>query len=143
MPKEKMFFIYVKTMIHVTVRAAVLRQKKNVGTIDLQVTHDANVITPVRKVNVRLVHNNCKTEVRCLWASHVASANSSLNLTPTTRTSMSVGLTLHSQSLQYSFLALRSATGATTGKTRSTRTITKHVRPVVTEALTMIILFCR
>lgn len=33
------------------------------------------------------------------------------------------------------FLTLRSATRATTGRTCSTRTITKHVRPVVTEAL--------
>lgn len=34
-------------------------------------------------------------------------------------------------------LTLRSATRATTGKTRSTRTITKHVRPVLTEALNL------
>lgn len=52
--------------------------QKDVGTIDLQVTYDANVITAVRKASVRLVHNNRKTEVRFLRASHVASGNSCL-----------------------------------------------------------------
>lgn len=33
------------------------------------------------------------------------------------------------------FLALKSATGARTGKTRCTRTLTNHAKPVVTETL--------
>lgn len=49
--------------------------QKDGGTIDLQVTYDVNVITAVRKGNVRLVHDNLKTEVRFLQASHVASGN--------------------------------------------------------------------
>lgn len=53
--------------------------RKDVGTIDLQVTYDANVITAVRKANVRLVHDNRKTEGRFLRASHVASGSPSLN----------------------------------------------------------------
>lgn len=46
----------------------------DVGTIDVQVTYDADVPTAVYKANVRLVQANCRTEVRC-----VPSANSSLN----------------------------------------------------------------
>lgn len=41
------------------------------------------------------------------------------------------------------FFMVRSATGATTGKTRSTRTFTKHVRPVVTKALAIQYIFHR
>lgn len=37
---------------------------EDVGSIDLQVTHDVNIITAVRKENVRLVHDNRKLEVR-------------------------------------------------------------------------------
>lgn len=73
-----MFFIHVKIMIR-SCPCSCREAKKDFGTIDLQKTHDVNVITTVRKANVRLVHNTCKTEVRCLQASHVASANSSLN----------------------------------------------------------------
>lgn len=34
--------------------------QKDVGTIDLQVTYDADDITAVRKANAPLVQNNCK-----------------------------------------------------------------------------------
>lgn len=51
---------------------------KKVGTIDLQVIHDANVITAFLKANVCLVQGNRKTEVRFQRASHVASGNPSL-----------------------------------------------------------------
>lgn len=51
-----------------------------------------------------------------------------------------VCLTVHLQSLQYYFLALRSATGARTEKTCSTRDVTKHARPVVTEDFNRLIL---
>lgn len=74
------------------------------STIDLHVTYmyDANVITAVRKKNLRLVHDKRKTEVRFLRASHVASGIP-LYVTPTTDTSSSILLTFHSQSLQYDF----------------------------------------
>lgn len=45
---------------------------------------------------------------------------------------LSYGHALSITSIQ--FLTLRSATGAMTGKTCSTSMITKHIRPVVTEA---------
>lgn len=51
------------------------RAQKNIGTIDLQVTYDANFITAVHKAN-----NNHKTEVRFLRASHIASGNPSLEI---------------------------------------------------------------
>lgn len=35
-------------------------KKKDVGMIDLQVTHDADVNTTIRKANVRLLHANFK-----------------------------------------------------------------------------------
>lgn len=90
--------------------------------IDLQGTHDAGVSTMIRKANIR------KMQVRFKRASHVASGNLvRAYMTPTT--------TLHLQSLQYSFLTLRSATGARTSKIRSTRTtVIEQARPVVTEA---------
>lgn len=60
------------------------RAQKGVGTIDLQVTYMyvakvITVCTAVCKTNVRLFHANCKTEVRYVRESQVASANSSLN----------------------------------------------------------------
>lgn len=42
-------------------------------TTDLQLIYDTNVITAVRKANLRLVHDNRTMEVRFLRASHVAS----------------------------------------------------------------------
>lgn len=45
----------------IIVRETVVRQKKkDVGMIDLQVTHDADVNTTIRKANVRLLHANFK-----------------------------------------------------------------------------------
>lgn len=40
------------------------RAQKDFGTIDLQMTYDADVITAIRKADVRLVQENRKTEVR-------------------------------------------------------------------------------
>lgn len=70
-PKKKKVFFYVKTnKCQCSCRAT----ENDVGTIDVQVTYDADVPTAVCKANVRLVQANCRTEVRC-----VPSANSSLN----------------------------------------------------------------
>lgn len=46
--------------------------QRDVRTIDLQVTQDANVFTAVRKANVHMGHDKCKTKVRCLITQHVA-----------------------------------------------------------------------
>lgn len=65
MPKEKCSVyvsrIYVKN-IGYCLWCSSLEAKKEVS---MQVTcmYDVNVITPVRKANVRLVHNYCKTDV--------------------------------------------------------------------------------
>lgn len=135
-PKEKMFFIYVKTMIHVTVHAAVLRQRKT--SVRLTCKWPTTRMLLLLFARQCLVHNNCKTEVRCLRASHVACTNSSLNVTPATRT-WNLCLSYDALSITSTrLLTLRSATGTTTGKTRSTRTITKHVRSVVTGALALV-----
>lgn len=47
--------------------------KKDIGTIDLQVTYDQHVITATPKAIVRLVHNNSQMEAQFLRALHVAS----------------------------------------------------------------------
>lgn len=74
-PKKRILYLCENN--NVIVRATVAWLRKT--SVDLQVTHGASVITPIRKANVRLVHNNCKIEVRCLQVSYVASVNSSLN----------------------------------------------------------------
>lgn len=51
--------------------------RREVGTIDLQVTYDTDHITTLRKANVLLFHDNRNTQVRSLRASHVASGNPS------------------------------------------------------------------
>lgn len=91
--------------------------KKDIGTIDLQVTYDQHVITATPKANVRLVHNNSQMEAQFLRALHVASCNPSQNCIPGLARQTSICLTLCSQSLS---IMLRSAIGAMTGKTRST-----------------------
>lgn len=68
MPNEK------KNVLYFNCR----RAQKGVGTIDLQVTY-MYVAKVICKTNVRLFHANCKTEVRYVRESQVASANSSLN----------------------------------------------------------------
>lgn len=55
------------------------RHKKDVDAIDLQLPFDADVVTAVRKANVRLLHDNRMTQVRFLMASHVMSGNPSPN----------------------------------------------------------------
>lgn len=103
---------------------------KKVGTIDLQVIHDANVITAFLKANVCLVQGNRKTEVRFQRASHVASGNPSPNkIVGDTydwhiKRSFVLRCTLNHFN---TILTLRSTTGAKSGKTRSTRMISKYV----------------
>lgn len=77
MSKEKKTFLFnVKTKnCPISCREA----QKDVGMIDLRVTYNANVITVVRMANVRLLHDHRKTQVRFLWASHVAIGNPSPN----------------------------------------------------------------
>lgn len=65
------------------VHAVVVWPKKphqKAGTIDLQVTYEANVLTADRKANVRLVYDNRKTEVWFVQSSHGAGGNPSLTL---------------------------------------------------------------
>lgn len=99
-----------------------------------------NTVTVVRKANALLVHENRKAEAWLLRESHVAIDNPSLaNLYVTHMTGTSYirlsnfGLTI----TLIQFLKPQSATGASTGQTRSTctRTISNHLRAVVTEAL--------
>lgn len=112
------------------------RAQKYVATIELQVTYDTSVITAVRKANARLVHDNRKTEARFLRILHVASGNPFfkeictwlLRLACQNVRLSCVALTVFS----IQFLTLRLATVATIGKTCNTRTITKHIRQVVT-----------
>lgn len=112
------------------------RAHKDVATIELQVTYDTSVITAVRKANARLVHDNRKTEARFLRILHVASGNPFfkeictwlLRLACQNVRLSCVALTIFS----IQFLTLRLATVATIGKTCNTRTITKHIRQVVT-----------
>lgn len=95
--------------------------------------YDTNAITAVRKANVRLVHQN-RPEVQFIRASHDSSGNPCLKKTTTGTSKVRLSyVALFITSIR--FLTLRSAKRAMTGKTCSTRTITKHVRPVVTEAL--------
>lgn len=77
MSKEKMFFSVCENYNNCT--CSCRESKKDIGSIDLQMTYDAYVISAVCKTNTCLAHNYCKTEVRCLRASHVANDNSSLN----------------------------------------------------------------
>lgn len=73
-----------------------------------------------------------------LLVSHVAWSNPSLIKSVLDTGTLNVGLFYVALSIaSIRCLTLRSATRATTGKTRSTRTITKHVRPVLTEALNL------
>lgn len=109
--------------------------KEDVYTVGLQVTYDADVITSVRKAHLRLLHGNHKTgSTVTMGIARCGCLLIELYMTPTTRTSIVrlsyVALSITSTRL----LKLRSATVATSGKTRSTRTYTKDVRPVVTEA---------
>lgn len=49
----------MRKLIHVFVRAAVVRPRKT----SVRLTYDANVIAAVRKANLRLLHDNRKTEL--------------------------------------------------------------------------------
>lgn len=62
-----------------------------------------NVFTAVCKASVRLVHAYCNTRVQCIRASHVASANTTLNCMGLLRPAWqrSVCLTLHPLSHQH------------------------------------------
>lgn len=74
--RKKTFLFNVKTKnCPISCREA----QKDVGMSDLRVTYNANVITVVRMANVRLLHDHRKTQVRFLWASHVAIGNPSPN----------------------------------------------------------------
>lgn len=79
MPKEKIFYINVKKTNQWPCIFRGTRKDVVTSTIDLHVTYDANVITAVRKKNLRLVHDKRKTEVRFLRASHAASGIPSSN----------------------------------------------------------------
>lgn len=78
-------------------------KQNDVGTIDLRVTCGENVFTAVRKVNIRLLHDNSRTQVRFLWASHDASSNPFSNkfVRDTRSLNVCVCRTLPFQSLQY------------------------------------------
>lgn len=101
-------------------------------------THDTNFNTAFRKANECLLHDNCKTQVRFQRASHVESGNLSPNKTVRNTYNWRVKVRLSYAAILVTLtqsLTLRSATGSTTPKPGSTRTITEHVRPVVTEGL--------
>lgn len=70
-----------------------VQAQKDVGTIALLVTYDVNFITAVRKADIRLLHDNWKTQVRfpCEWLLKTMYVKQRL----TRQTSVS--LTLHSQ----------------------------------------------
>lgn len=77
-------------------------KRKGVGSIDLQMTYNTNVITDVRKANIRLLHNNSKTKVWFLRASHLSPNKLYMTLTTCTSNQF-VGFASHSQSLQDDF----------------------------------------
>lgn len=106
----------------------------------MQLTYDANVFTAVRKANVGLVHDNRTMEVRFLRASNVASGNPSyIKIVPDTydwHVKRQFFLRCNLNHFNEIILTLWSATGATKGKTRSTRMITKRVRASCDRCLT-------
>lgn len=106
--------------------------QKDVDTINVQVTYDTDDYTDVLKANVPLLHNNRYTQVGFLgdWTFRVATRlQTNLYAEPTIGTS---NVCLSCVALSITSTQPRSATGAQTDKTRSTRRITK--RPVVTKA---------
>lgn len=106
--------------------------------IDLQVIYDGTVITAVRKKTYVWCTINVKRKYASYGHRMLRGAThllTKLYVTSRLARQTSICLPLHSQSLQYDLFTLRIATGATTGKTRNTRTVNKHVRPIVTEAL--------
>lgn len=120
-------------LIHAAVMSWSTRRRR---TIDLLLTYDADIIAAIRKANVRPLHDNCKT--RFLRASHVTNGNPSPNKTVRDIYDWYVKRPFVSRCTLNHFntdLTLRSATGATTGEIRSTRTFTKHVGPVLTKTL--------
>lgn len=126
--KSPLFYVITYTCLY-----SCRGTRKEVITIDFQVTYDPNVITGVHNANVRLVYDNCKTEERYVRASNVASAIKLVSFDSHVKRPRLSYVALSIISIQ--LLTLRSATGAPTVKTRGTRTFTKHEWPVVTEAL--------
>lgn len=102
-------------------------------------THDANSSTVIRKANVRLLQDNREMQVQFQQTSHVASSNMSLiktYVTPTTSTSNDRLSNLVLAITSILFFSRRTIKGNKTGNIRSTCTVTKQARPVVTGALT-------
>lgn len=63
--------------------------KEDVYTVGLQVTYDADVITSVRKANLRLLHDNHKTgSTVTMGIARCGCFLIKLYMTPTTRTSI-------------------------------------------------------
>lgn len=121
----------------IIIRAAAVRQRKTSIRLACKWPTTQMLLLPFARqtYNVRLLHDNHKTgSTATMGIARCGCLLIKLYMTPTTRTSIvrlsNVALSITSTR----FLKLRSATVATSGKTCSTRTYTKDVRPVVTEA---------